>query len=150
VLGTVLLSSCARATDHVHITHLGSAKDNTVEEDCLMPPLNGARVLVIENDPFVAAELDLLVEDAGGEVVALAGSHRVALTLLGREPVDAAIVGRDLPEGEGTSIGEELGGAASLGVPSLARVPIYRGRRLKAGAKVRHVPGNHQLRKRRH
>ena len=79
-----------------------------MEEDCLMPPLNGARVLVIENDPFVAAELDLLVEDAGGEVVALAGSHRDALTLLGREPVDAAIVGRDLPDGEGTSIGEEL------------------------------------------
>ena len=79
-----------------------------MEEDCLMPPLNGARVLVIENDPFVAAELDLMVEEAGGEVVALAGSHSDALTLLGREPVDAAIVGRDLPDGEGTSIGEEL------------------------------------------
>ena len=70
-----------------------------MEEDCLMPPLNGARVLVIEHDPFVAAELDLMVEDAGGEVVALAGSHRDVLTLLGQEPVDVAIVGRDLPDG---------------------------------------------------
>ena len=68
-----------------------------MQEDCLTPPLNSARVLVIENDPFVAAELDLLVEDAGGEVVALAGSHRDALTLLGREPVDAAIVASRSP-----------------------------------------------------
>ena len=79
-----------------------------MEEDCLMPPLNGARVLVIEHDPFVAAELDLMVEDAGGEVVALAGSQRDVLTLLGQEPVDAAIVGRDLPDGGGTLIVEEL------------------------------------------
>src|SRR5215213_2051091 len=37
-------------------------------------------------------------------VVALAGNHRGALPLLGRERVDAAIVGHDLPDGEGTSI----------------------------------------------
>jgi DNA-binding NarL/FixJ family response regulator len=77
-------------------------------EDREMPSLNGARVLVIQNDPFVAAELDLMVEDAGGEVVALAGSHHDTLTLLARELVDAAILGRDLPGDEGTSVAEEL------------------------------------------
>ena len=28
-------------------------------------PLKGARVLVVHSDPFVAAHLDLMVEDAG-------------------------------------------------------------------------------------
>jgi CheY-like chemotaxis protein len=83
-------------------------EDKNVEEDIRIPSLNGARVLVIENDPFVAAELDLMVEDAGGEVVALAGSHHDALTLLAREPVDAAILGGDLPDDEATSVAEEL------------------------------------------
>jgi hypothetical protein len=36
-------------------------EDKEVEEDIRIPSLNGARVLVIENDPFVAAELDLMV-----------------------------------------------------------------------------------------
>jgi hypothetical protein len=40
--------------------------------------------------------------------VALAGSHRDVLMLLGQEPVDVAIVGHDLPDCEGTSIREEL------------------------------------------
>ena len=78
-----------------------------MEEGCL-PSLNGARVLVIENDPFVAAELDLMVEDAGGEVVALATGHHDALLLLGRELIDSAVLGRDLPNGEGSSVAKEL------------------------------------------
>jgi CheY-like chemotaxis protein len=79
-----------------------------MQQGSTRPSLDGARVLVIENDPFTAADLDLLVEDAGGEVVALAGSHHDALTLLGREPVDAAIVSPDLPDGGGPSVVAEL------------------------------------------
>jgi len=60
--------------------------------------------------------------------------------------VDAASVGYDLPDGEGTSILEERG----ISWCSIKSAHIYRGQRLKAGAEVRHVPGNHQLRKRRH
>src|SRR5215208_6565231 len=73
-----------------------------------VPSLNGARVLVVQNDPFIAADLDLMVEDAGGEVVALAGSLHDALTLLRQEPIDAAIVDPDLGEGEGAFVVEEL------------------------------------------
>jgi hypothetical protein len=35
-----------------------------------LPSLNGARVLVVQNDAFIAADLDLMIDDAGGKVVA--------------------------------------------------------------------------------
>jgi DNA-binding response OmpR family regulator len=95
---------------------------NKVEEDSRMSSwLKGARVLVIENDPFIAAELDLMVEDAGGEVVALAGSYHDAVTLLGREPVDGAILGCDLPHDEGPSVEEEL---KRLGIPFVSAFTV--------------------------
>src|SRR4051812_34874161 len=57
-----------------------------------LPALNGARVLVAQNDQFIAADLDLMIDDAGGKVVALAAGRDDALSLLGREPIDAAVV----------------------------------------------------------
>ena len=57
-----------------------------------LPALNGARVLVVQNDPFIAADIDLMIDDAGGKVVALAVSRDDALSLLGLEPIDAPAV----------------------------------------------------------
>jgi DNA-binding NarL/FixJ family response regulator len=66
--------------------------------------LKGARVLVVQNDPFVAADLDLLIDEAGGAIVALTHSERDALSLLDSEVVDAAIVDRDLAQGEAAKV----------------------------------------------
>ena len=73
-----------------------------------LPALNGARVLVAQNDQFIAADLDLMIDDAGGKVVALAASRDDALSLLGREPIDAAVVDPNLGDGEAASLIEAL------------------------------------------
>src|SRR3954471_16063742 len=73
-----------------------------------LPSLKGARVLVVQNDPFIAADLDLMIDDAGGKVVALAASRDDALSLLGREPIDAAVVDPNLGDGEAASLIEAL------------------------------------------
>ena len=73
-----------------------------------LPALNGARVLVVQNDPFIAADLDLMIDDAGGKVVALATGRDDALSLLGREPIDAAVVDPNLGDGESASLIEAL------------------------------------------
>jgi DNA-binding NarL/FixJ family response regulator len=73
-----------------------------------LPALNGARVLVVQNDQFMAADVDLMIDDAGGKVVALAASHDDALSLLGREPIDAAVVDPNLGDEEAASFIEAL------------------------------------------
>ena len=65
----------------------------------LAAPFKGMRILVVVNDFFDAADLDLAIEDAGGEVVALIGNIRDAVALLSREPVDAAIIDPHLADG---------------------------------------------------
>ncbi len=69
-----------------------------MDEDEL-PSLNGARVLVVQGDPFIAADLDLMIEDAGGEVVALAATLQDVVGVLAQERIDAAVVDPDLDEG---------------------------------------------------
>ena len=73
-----------------------------------LPALNGARVLVVQNDPFIAADVDLMIDDAGGKVVALAASRDDALSLLGLEPIDAAAVDPNLGDGEAASLIQAL------------------------------------------
>jgi chemotaxis response regulator CheB len=75
-----------------------------MHDDQMLPALNGARVLVVQNDPFIAADLDLMIDDAGGKVVALAASRDDALFLLGREPIDAAVVDPNLGDAEAASL----------------------------------------------
>jgi len=79
-----------------------------MHDDQMLPALNGARVPVVQNDPFIAADLDLMIDDAGGKVVALAASRDDALFLLGREPIDAAVVDPNLGDGEAASLIEAL------------------------------------------
>ena len=56
----------------------------------------------------IAADLDLIIDDAGAKVVALAASRDDALILLGREPIDAAVVDPNLGDGEAASLIEAL------------------------------------------
>jgi CheY-like chemotaxis protein len=73
-----------------------------------LPSLNGARVLVVQNDAFIAAELDLMIDEVGGKVVALAASRDDALCLLRRESIDAAVVDPNLGDGEAATLIEAL------------------------------------------
>src|SRR5215207_1375220 len=60
-------------------------------DEMVIPSLKGARVLVVQNDPFVAADLDIMIDEAEGKVVALATSREDAVSLLDHEPIDIAI-----------------------------------------------------------
>jgi ActR/RegA family two-component response regulator len=64
----------------------------------------GPRVLVVEDNYLVAAELDLLVEEAGGETAALVGHAQDALTVLNGADIDGAIVDLSLSDGAGPII----------------------------------------------
>jgi CheY-like chemotaxis protein len=54
--------------------------------------LTGSRILICEDEPFIALDLAALVEDAGGEVIGPAASVREALDLLRQGPVSGAIL----------------------------------------------------------
>ena len=47
-------------------------------DEMVMPSLMGARVLSVQNDPFVAADLDLMIDGAEGKVAAIATSREDA------------------------------------------------------------------------
>jgi PAS domain S-box-containing protein len=54
--------------------------------------LNGVQILIVAADMFVATELDLLIDEAGGDAVAIASSASEALAILGERQIDAALV----------------------------------------------------------
>lgn len=66
--------------------------------------LNGALVLVAEDQPFIAMELGFAVEDAGGIVVGPAASVQTALALIKEQSVAAAILDFNLTDGDATPI----------------------------------------------
>lgn len=70
--------------------------------------LDGARILICEDEPFVAIELAMSVQDAGGTVLGPAGSVDEALSLLERHPVHGAILDVNLSDGDVTPVAERL------------------------------------------
>src|SRR3954449_11355660 len=75
-------------------------------DEMVIPSLKGARVLVVQNDPFVAADLDIMIDEAEGKVVALATSREDAVSLLG--PSISRFVDPNLGAGEAASLIEAL------------------------------------------
>jgi DNA-binding response OmpR family regulator len=69
-----------------------------------MKMLNGALVLVAEDQPFIAMELGFAVEDAGGVVVGPAASVQTALALIKEQSIAAAILDFNLIDGDATPI----------------------------------------------
>jgi hypothetical protein len=61
--------------------------------------LDGVQVLIAAADVFMAADLDLLIDEAGGVVVAIATSASEALALLGGYQIDATLVSLPLRDG---------------------------------------------------
>jgi DNA-binding response OmpR family regulator len=66
--------------------------------------LNGALVLVAEDQPFIAMELGFAVEDAGGVVIGPAASVQTALALIKEQSIAAAILDFNLIDGDATPI----------------------------------------------
>lgn len=59
----------------------------------------GARVLVVEDEPFIAFDLQMALEDVGAIVIGPASTIAEALALISREAVDGAILDVNLPDG---------------------------------------------------
>ncbi|MBP2306297.1 response regulator [Azospirillum melinis] len=78
------------------------------------PDLGNAHVLVVEDEPFIAYDLVLAVEDAHGSPVGPAATVREALDLIASGEVDAAILDMTLSDGLAGAVLEVLDGK---GVP---------------------------------
>lgn len=83
--------------------------------------LDGALVLVAEDQPYIALDLALAIEDAGGKVVGPAASVAEALELLATTNVDAAILDVDLTDGDCSAVVEVL---ANRGIPTIIQTGL--------------------------
>ena len=83
--------------------------------------LNNVSVLVAEDQTFIAMDLSLAVEDAGGQVMGPVASSREGLALIAAGSVGAAIVDMNLVDGESTPLVEVLVG---LGVPFIIHTAV--------------------------
>ncbi len=70
--------------------------------------LHHALVLIVEDEPLLAFELQVAVEDAAGEVAGPVGSCGAALALLKTSAVAGAILEVRLPDGDVTPVVEVL------------------------------------------
>ena len=66
--------------------------------------LTGSLVLVAEDQIFIAMDLALAVEDAGGEVAGPVASVENALALIEKRPITAAILDYNLTDGDVTPV----------------------------------------------
>ena len=66
--------------------------------------LSGTLVLVAEDQVFIALDLALAVEDAGGEVAGPVASVKHALELIKTRPIAAAILDSNLTDGDITPV----------------------------------------------
>ena len=66
--------------------------------------LTGSLVLVAEDQIFIALDLALAVEDAGGEVAGPVASVENALALIETRPITAAILDSNLTDGDITPV----------------------------------------------
>ncbi len=60
------------------------------------------RVLVVEDEFLIAMEVEDLLTEAGHEVVGPVGDVEAALALIGRQPIDAAVLDVNLGDGATT------------------------------------------------
>lgn len=83
-----------------------------VGSDKLQDPI---RILIVEDEPLIAMLLEDFIEDMGSEVAGVADSVGVALDLIGRGGIAAAIVDVNLKDGERSdAVALEL---AAQGIP---------------------------------
>ncbi len=93
--------------------------------------LSGIRVLIVEDDPLVAATLTDVVEDADGEAVGVARSVNEARQMIRMFPFDVAVLDLHLSDGDVTPVLEALQARKAATV-------VYTGGELPARIRQRH------------
>jgi CheY-like chemotaxis protein len=83
--------------------------------------LRGKRILICEDEPFIALDLAVSVEDAGGEVIGPASSVREAMALLEGTTVSGAILDVHLIDRDVTPVAETL---LERGVPVIVQTGV--------------------------
>ncbi|CAN7384515.1 response regulator [Bosea sp. LjRoot9] len=78
-------------------------------------------ILIVDDEPFIALDLALAVEDAGCLVVGPAGSVREALSLLASSRVTAAILDVNLSDGDVTPVVDIL---VARGIPLIFQTGV--------------------------
>lgn len=78
-------------------------------------------ILIVDDEPFIALDLAMAVEDAGCLVVGPAGSVREALGLLEASRVTAAILDVNLSDGDVTPVVEAL---VARGIPLIFQTGV--------------------------
>ena len=78
--------------------------------------LENAAVLIVDDEPFIALDLAMAVEDANGLIIGPAGSVREALALLRQSDVAGAILDVNLSDGDVSPVVEML---IERGIPLL-------------------------------
>jgi DNA-binding response OmpR family regulator len=93
--------------------------------------LSGVRVLIVEDDVVVAADLAAIVEQVEGRVAGVAHTLSDARELIGAVEFDAAVLDIGLPDGDVTPVLERLQARH-------AAIIIYTGGELPAQVSGRH------------
>lgn len=70
--------------------------------------LNGARILIVEDEPLIAMDLAFVIEDAEGVIAASARSVKAALEHVDGAEFHAALLDVRLPDGTAFDIAERL------------------------------------------
>jgi DNA-binding NtrC family response regulator len=83
--------------------------------------LRGKRILICEDEPYIALNLAASVEDAGGEVIGPASSVREAMALLEGTTVSGAILDVHLIDRDVTPVAETL---LERGVPVIVQTGV--------------------------
>ena len=91
--------------------------------------LNRALVLVAEDQPFIALDVALAIEDADGVVAGPAASVRECLALIESQPIVAAILDVNLTDGDISPVAEAL---ILAGIPMIVQTGIGLPARLAA------------------
>ncbi len=76
--------------------------------------LANMRVLVVEDEPFIALDIADAVETLGGDVVGPAMTVRQALEMIVDQKIDAAILDVNLPDGDVGPVIAALGGKTKI------------------------------------
>ncbi len=95
-----------------------------------MGSLSGRTVLIVEDEPLIALDLGQTFEDAGASVN-YAFTLREALSALSLGSVSAAVVDRNLPDGDGSSLNSLL---TARGIPYVIVTGQHAGHYDTAGA----------------
>lgn len=90
--------------------------------------LNSAPVLIVEDEPYIALELQTSVEEAGGKVLGPTGSVHKALALLETSAVAAAILDIQLSDGDVTPLARAL---VARGIPVIFQSGVSPPKELK-------------------